>query len=864
MTRKLWSVVAVLALALAVPVAGPARTTPRDDVESLEAAEAPAEATVATLDGIAGPSALLATLAACSPGSRTLALPGSRVYPDQGNGGYTSVHSDVYLAYDTTANLFLPGTHVDLTERATQCLTDFSLDFERTNPVPAGPNLTVGSVLVDGQPVAFAFKQPTYAGDPNGPDDPDPAAHAISNQNPVSAANPNPPACSPGVSGNTQNGAQCPANKLVITPPAPIAAGTTFTVTVNYTGRPGVHVDGDGSTEGWFRVNTTAAPNDGSFVTTEPIGTFAWMPLNNHPTAKPTYDFYDTVPVGKRAIANGEIVGSTPPVAPVGGEAAVPPTSVNAPDANFPAGSWTWHWRSPEPVANYLVENSIGSYDLIARTSPATGIQYYQAQGSGITPARKATNKIAIDNQEDITTFQTIFNGSYPFTTAGVVVGIPSASFEEEMQTKITFAGGTIGGGAGTTLGTLNHENMHQWFGDNVAEERFELTFWKEGFARVGEYLTAARAAAGGASSGPAFETSLVNQFNANYGTTSTTFWTSAPNNPTVGTLFTTNFTYNRPGTAYVGLWQALGRDRMISAMKDIQSTYGGRNINESQLKEVFRTWLPSPTASCGARLDQYFTEWFDTSYPTGGANTTNKPKLSGPGLNGTGFVCAAVSPASPDGKNGWYTGPVSVTWQGFAVPPVTKTGCEDGAVGEGEITRSCSVTTTAAPILSSGAVSETVKHDSVKPLVTYTGNAGAYTVDGTVSIHCAATDPAPGSGVASDTCADLNVPAYTLALGSHTLSATAEDVAGNVGSGSTTFTVGVTYASLQALVAQFSTDPDVTSGLNDKLTAASKAKTAQARTGQLQAFANQVRAQTGKALTAEQAAILLALAQAL
>jgi hypothetical protein len=39
---------------------------------------------------------------------------------------------------------------------------------------------------------------------------------------------------------------------------------------------------------------------------------------------------------------------------------AVPPTSVNAPDANFPAGSWTWHWHSPEPIANYLVENSIG------------------------------------------------------------------------------------------------------------------------------------------------------------------------------------------------------------------------------------------------------------------------------------------------------------------------------------------------------------------------------------------------------------------------------------------------------------------------------------------------------------------------
>ena len=35
----------------------------------------------------------------------------------------------------------------------------------------------------------------------------------------------------------------------------------------------------------------------------------AWMPLNNHPSAKPTYDFYDTVNIGKTAIANGELVG---------------------------------------------------------------------------------------------------------------------------------------------------------------------------------------------------------------------------------------------------------------------------------------------------------------------------------------------------------------------------------------------------------------------------------------------------------------------------------------------------------------------------------------------------------------------------
>ena len=31
---------------------------------------------------------------------------------------------------------------------------------------------------------------------------------------------------------------------------------------------------------------------------------------------------------------------------------------------------------------------------------------------------------------------------------------------------------------------------MHQWFGDNVSEASFNLTFWKEGWATIGEYLS--------------------------------------------------------------------------------------------------------------------------------------------------------------------------------------------------------------------------------------------------------------------------------------------------------------------------------------------------------------------------------------
>ena len=51
------------------------------------------------------------------------------------------------LVYDATSNQFLPGNHVVLTDRATQCLTSFSLDFERRSAnKTAGPDMTVRSV----------------------------------------------------------------------------------------------------------------------------------------------------------------------------------------------------------------------------------------------------------------------------------------------------------------------------------------------------------------------------------------------------------------------------------------------------------------------------------------------------------------------------------------------------------------------------------------------------------------------------------------------------------------------------------------------------------------------------------------------
>jgi hypothetical protein len=541
------------------------------------------------------------------------------VYPETGNGGYTSLHTLVHLVYDATTNMFLPGNRVDLTDRAAQCLTSFSLDFERRSAnTSGGPDMTVGSVTVNGHPARFRFVQPTYPGDPNGPNDPSPAAHEASQVNPVGgpAGNPLPPACAPELpntdaAADSLNGTQCPANKLVITPSAPIRNGATFTVTVRYTGRPGVHNDGDGTTEGWFR-----AP-DGGFVTTEPVASEDWMPLNDYPTAKPAYDFSDTVTEGRTVIANGVLVS----------------VRHHPASREFPGGSVTWNWHAGMPVASYLVEDSVGNYSLTSRV--VHGIRFYQAQDTAISAARQQKNLAIMDMQPDITAFESQFNGPFPFRSDGIVIGTPNAGFDEEMESMIAFAGSQI------DTDTLYHENMHQWWGDHVTEASYNLTFFKEGMATLGEFLFAARTAqaqAGGPGTKAgrrAFQHSLVKQFNTTYASKDG-FWTAAPSNPTPFGLFSGSATYDRPGIAYIALRQILGHANFARALMQIQRRYGDGAITEAQLEAGFRQWLPTLSAACGSRLDEFFRQWFDTAYPPGGG--ANRPAVTGPGLAGPGF----------------------------------------------------------------------------------------------------------------------------------------------------------------------------------------------------------------------------------
>ena len=215
-----------------------------------------------------------------------------------------------------------------------------------------------------------------------------------------------------------------------------------------------------------------------------------------------------------------------------------------------------------------------------------------------------------------------------------------------------------------------------------------------------------------------------------------------------------------------------------------------------------------------------------------------------------------------PANANGWYNAAVRVSFTcadalsgiAFCPPSITLVeGADQSASGTARDTAGNTASTTLAHL----------NVDTTAPVVTYTGNAGVYTVDLNVAITCTASDAL--SGVASTTCANVNGPAWSFGLGTTSRSASALDRAGTTGTGSTSFTVIVTAASLDNLITRFfGSDQTGSSGLIAKVGAIVSAPNANAKSGKLGAFDNQVDAKTGNPLTAAQAALLKQLAAAL
>jgi hypothetical protein len=157
---------------------------------------------------------------------------------------------------------------------------------------------------------------------------------------------------------------------------------------------------------------------------------------------------------------------------------------------------------------------------------------------------------------------------------------------------------------------------------------------------------------------------------------------------------------------------------------------------------------------------------------------------------------------------------------------------CADSGSGVASLTPSAPQTVTAGGVTTvdgrcadkAGNVSTLslgVWIDKDPPTIGWSDHPATYALTDTVTITCSATDVL--SGIASSTCGDVSAPAWTLP-GSNTLTATAVDVAGNTGGGSTSFDVPVTYDGLCALTRTFVTRPAAAAPLCATLVSAERA----------------------------------------
>jgi len=254
---------------------------------------------------------------------------------------------------------------------------------------------------------------------------------------------------------------------LSITLPAEAPVGASVAAVITYSGVP-VEVDLGGFVFDMVRRGGGWEGPQIAWSLSEPYAARTWWPCKDHPSDKAdSLRVAITVPDTMTAGSQGTLVSVT--------------------DA---AGRRTYQWRSPSPIATYLVSVAASAYvrydSTYVRSSalasdPLFGgpltlpvVHYrYQDDNPGL-PQGWA-------NVVDVLAVQEEWFGPYPFPA------------EKYGHAEFEFGGGmehqTLTSLGHPSLGVVVHEAAHQWFGDAVTMRTWPDLWLNEGFATFAELL---------------------------------------------------------------------------------------------------------------------------------------------------------------------------------------------------------------------------------------------------------------------------------------------------------------------------------------------------------------------------------------
>ncbi|MGV1046924.1 MAG: M1 family metallopeptidase [Solirubrobacterales bacterium] len=240
--------------------------------------------------------------------------------------------------------------------------------------------------------------------------------------------------------------------KLKLRPRTPVARGERFTVAIRYQGRPRKVTDPDGSQEGWYRTD------DGALAVGEPVGTAAWLPCNNVPADKASFEISISVPKALKAVSNGRLHA-----------------------VGVRGRRKTFTWVESEPMSTYLAVVDIGRGKLV-RSEP-DGLPSWTL----VDPRLTRESAPVLAQLPEVIRFESKIYGDYPFAAAGSIVDeAPQLGYALETQARPIYA-------FAPDLTTLVHETAHQWFGDSVGLKRWPNIWLNEGFATWTEWYYAER-----------------------------------------------------------------------------------------------------------------------------------------------------------------------------------------------------------------------------------------------------------------------------------------------------------------------------------------------------------------------------------
>jgi hypothetical protein len=269
-------------------------------------------------------------------------------------------------------------------------------------------------------------------------------------------------------------------------------------------------------------------------------------------------------------------------------------------DSSIAGAQRTFSYKTRYPMASYLVFLSAAKYNRyysnVEISETNTPVYWYLLGNKTQSYYDNAITAMAKMNP----VVQAFSNklGEYPFKNEkhGYYDGLVGAGGMEHQ----TFSG--MASDALTSLVTLDHELMHQWFGDNVTFATWNDLWLAEGFARYGEILAAELVPSLGYSP----FTRRRGRKNAALSLSNTSLWIPDASIANSGTIWNSNYgsaVYER-GCMVVSMLRTIcGDEKFFTALRNYQIQLSGKSASTDSLKRFFNDLL-------GTDISEFFRDY--------------------------------------------------------------------------------------------------------------------------------------------------------------------------------------------------------------------------------------------------------------